>query len=132
MSFILGIVLVSGVMLILLTFLFCKEAIAGKRIIFPTAREWGDDFLRTTYASVIAYIETHNVIRVRLRVFLHFCIHRLLGWSHTFLEFCDTRIIRLQKKNKIIARSVREGGTLTQLEQVVAHKEQIRNSGRGA
>ena len=132
MSVVVGLTLGSGIILAILSYLYHREVSLGRRIIFPEIRARGDEWLEKLYTSIRAHARTNSVLQVKIRYVMHFCIHRLLGWLHAFLEFCDARIIRLQRRNTTVANSIRKEGERSHLEQIVAHKEYLRNGGKSS
>ncbi|MEZ4200348.1 MAG: hypothetical protein R3B69_01995 [Candidatus Paceibacterota bacterium] len=115
--------LVSGLSFLLLVILCIAEARRGQRIILQRVRSWFDSLvLRVFY--FVTHIKLHFGAGA-VRIFFHYCIHRLLGAFLTVLGWLQTALRHLQQQNRTVATVVRKEQERTHLDVIAEHKVNV-------
>ena len=116
-------VAISGGLLLFFSLLFAVEARRGERLLLRRVRSWLDQLVLNIF-----YFLTH--IRVRfgagaIRMFLHYCIHKLLAGGLYVLTSIQRYLQRLQRQNRTVAKTVRSEQEKTHLDVIAEHKANI-------
>jgi len=111
---------VSGLLLLFFGTLFKVEGDKEGRILLVTAREWLDEKLMGLIAYF--YYKTNQFGRGSVRLVLHFFVHLILDFLLGVLSWFTGHIHRLQRRNKSVAKSVKEERERTHLTIIAEHK----------
>lgn len=108
-----------GLLVILL--LFRVESKRGDRLVLSRARAWLDDRVTATH-----YRLTHVSIHMgtgAMRLMFHFVVHRVLAAIMGVLHIFEHNVMRLEQRNRKVAKTIRDEQTKTHLDLIAEHKE---------
>ncbi|PIR85681.1 hypothetical protein COU14_03135 [Candidatus Kaiserbacteria bacterium CG10_big_fil_rev_8_21_14_0_10_44_10] len=111
---------VSGVLSLILFFIYKAEAAQGKRIFLVRFRQHLDSELLKRSASWIRWKKYFGASSLRL--FLHYLLHQGLSASLFVINFLERRLNNLRRKNKIIAKVV-SSDSENHLHHIAEHKK---------
>ena len=117
------IVVVSGILLALLCVLLIVERRRSRRLVLPAARAWLDErlavlFFRVSHISISFGSGT-------IRIATLYLIHRFLAILMKGLKLIEQGIVKLQTRNRQIARSVRAEQDKTHLDLIAENKKTV-------
>ena len=108
-----------GVLLLLLLF-FRHEEKQGKRVAFRNFRQALDGFVLFLGENISSFFET--IGSKSGRIILHFVIHKLLRTTLNVLEKCESSITHMLKRNRRLAKNLREPSMRTHLHEIADYK----------
>lgn len=110
---------ISGTLFLLFAVLTKIEEQRG-RIALRAFRSWLDAVcLRAQYA--LTHVRVH-VGSGAVRIFVHFCIHKVLGFFLIILTSIERGVARLQRQNRSVVRTIRQEQKKTHLDLIAEHK----------
>lgn len=114
---------VSIAVLLLLTFLYVIEDIQGKRVFLPRLRVAFDEMLATIQRKIGSLVSffTHGFMRLLLHYGAHTVLKRLLAALRTL----ESRVEELVRKNRRVAKTIRESKEKNHLDVIAEHKEEM-------
>lgn len=121
MSIALWILGITSFLLVSLLILLGIESRKGQRVFLSGVRSWLD-----AKVTRLSYHTSHFKMRFgagSLRILFHFITHRLLGFLLKILQFFESLLTKLQRRNRAIAKSVREEQEKNHLDLIAEHKE---------
>ncbi len=113
----------SIAVLLLLTLLYVVEDIQGRRILLPRVRE--------SFDRALAFIQQHIQKATSffthgfMRLLLHYGAHTILKRLLTALRALESRVEELVRKNRKVAKDIRESKTRNHLDAIAEHKEEV-------
>lgn len=111
---------VSSIVLGAILFLFRIEAGVGRRIIFPGLRARGDDAV--VRLGMFGRMLGEQFGFRAVRIVLHYLMHIVLTLVIRFVRTFEKTLVRLQLRNRAVARTVRTEGEKSHLELIAEHK----------
>lgn len=114
---------ISGGLILLFLLLFRFEGKAGRRMVLPGLRAFLDK-------KVLQAQHLINRIGVyigagTIRMTFHYLMHKFLALLIYFIKAMESYFHRLQKRNRIIARTVQQTQAKTHLDLIADHKESV-------
>lgn len=117
------ILIISGLILAALFFLFKAEAASGRRLLLARSREQAD---RTIEARFGGYPSGHGLLgAASIRLFLHFLLHLLLGAALKVTKGAESLLHRLRSHNHRVAHQMSVVSEDSHLTHIVRHKEAV-------
>lgn len=121
MSTALYVLFASGLILIVLFFLFKAESARGKRFILGSARGALD--MRLSLYFKDKHHWRRHIGASSLRLFLHFVLHHMISGILFAIKSVEGRLSKLKRHNRLIAKKITSGGN-SHLRSIAKHKEE--------
>lgn len=114
---------ISGTLLVAYSLLCQIEARRGQRVFLRRVRSFLDALILKIFYA-ITRLQFHFGAGA-VRMFAHYCVHKLLSLSLWLLRTGERFLRHLQRQNKIVATVVRREQAKTHLDAIAEHKASV-------